>query len=133
VRAIAAQKNAKIETQDRARSATSMKALRILFSSFLALVVLVAAFANEFGNMPQVKEITNGQPEDVVAFIERMVERNHWGGEEPYDKERAEQIRKAVEKARCDSLDSEEQALKRKYKGNKKVLDAIGKAKELVT
>jgi hypothetical protein len=83
--------------------------------------------------MPQVKEITNGQPEDVVAFIERMVERNHWGGEEPYDKERAEQIRKAVEKARCDSLDSEEQALKRKYKGNKKVLDAIGKAKELVT
>jgi hypothetical protein len=80
-----------------------------------------------------VKEITNGQPEDVVAFIERMVERNHWGGEEPYDKERAEQIRKAVEKARCDSLDSEEQALKRKYKGNKKVLDAIGKAKELVT
>jgi hypothetical protein len=32
--------------------------------------------------MPQVKEITNGQPEDVVAFIERMVECNHWGGEE---------------------------------------------------
>ena len=47
--------------------------------------------------MPQVKEITNGQPEDVVAFIERMVECNHWGGEEPYDKERGEQIRKAVE------------------------------------
>jgi hypothetical protein len=133
VRAIAAQKNAKIETQDRARSATSMKTPRIVFSSFLALVVLVAAFANEFGNMPQVKEITNGQPEDVVAFIERMVECNHWGGEEPYDKERTEHIRKAVEKARCDSLDSEEQALKRKYKGNKKVLDAIGKAKELVT
>jgi hypothetical protein len=105
----------------------------LVFSSFFALVVLVAAFANEFGNMPQVKEITNGQPEDVVAFIERMVERNHWGGEEPYDKERAEQVRKAVDKARCDSLDSEEQALKRKYKGNKKVLDAIGKAKELVT
>ena len=110
-----------------------MKTPRIVFSSFLALVVLVAAFANEFGNMPQVKEITNGQPEDVVAFIERMVECNHWGDEEPYDKERAKQIRKAVEKARCDSLDSEEQALEWKYKGNKKVLDAIGKAKELVT
>jgi hypothetical protein len=83
VRAIAAQKNAKIETQDRARSATSMKTPRIVFSSFLALVVLVAAFA--------------------------------------------------VEKARCDSLDSEQQALERKYKGNKKILDAVGKAKELVT
>jgi hypothetical protein len=42
VRAIAAQKNAKIETQDRARSATSMKTPRIVFSSFLALVALVS-------------------------------------------------------------------------------------------
>src|SRR5256885_4592796 len=67
-----------------------MKTLRIVLSSFLALVVLVAAFANEFGNMPQVKEITNGQPEDVVAFIERRVECNHWAGEEPYDKERTD-------------------------------------------
>jgi hypothetical protein len=100
--------------------------------SLLALVVSAAAFANEFGNLPQVKEITNGQPEDVAVFIERMVECNHWGGEEPYDNERAEQIRTAVEKARCGSLDSEEQALERKYKGNRKVLDAIGKAKELV-
>ena len=60
-----------------------------------------------------------------------MVECNHWGGEEPYDKERAEQIRKAVTRARCGTLDSDEQAMGRKYKGNKKVLDAIERARKL--
>lgn len=47
------------------------------------------------------------------------------------DRERAEQIRKAIENARCDDLVSEEQAIELKYKGHKKVLDAIAKAKLL--
>ncbi len=104
------------------------------FFSFLALVVSDAAFANEFGNLPQVKEVASGQPKDVVALVERIAECNHWSGEEgdPYDRERAEQIRQAVEKARCDSLDSDEQALERKYKANKTILDAMEKAKQLV-
>ena len=100
--------------------------------SLLALVVSTAASANEFGNLPQVKKITNGQPEDVVALIERIVECNHWGGEEPYDKERTEWIKKAVERARCGSLNSEEQTMERKYIGNKKVLEAIKKATKLM-
>jgi hypothetical protein len=112
--------------------AIEMKTLSIGFLCFLALVVSVAALANEFGNPPPVKEITSGQPKDVVALIERIAQCNHWSDEEPYDKERAEWIKKAVERARCGSLGSDEQALERKYKGNKKVLEAIAKAKELV-
>jgi hypothetical protein len=38
---------------------------------------------------------------------------------------------KAIENARCDDLVSEEQAIELKYKGHKKVLDAIAKAKLL--
>jgi hypothetical protein len=34
--------------------------------------------ANEFGNLPQVKQITSGQPRDVAEFIERVVGCNHW-------------------------------------------------------
>jgi hypothetical protein len=30
-----------------------------------------------------------GSPKRITAFIERVVECNHWDGEEPYDKERA--------------------------------------------
>jgi hypothetical protein len=101
---------------------------QIGFLPFFALVLSAAACANEVGNLPQVKKITNGQPKDVTEFIERLVECNHWAGEEPYDRERAEQIRKAVENARCDSLVSEEKVLQIKYKKIKKVLDAIRKA-----
>jgi hypothetical protein len=64
-------------------------------------------------------------------LIERIAECNHWSDEDPYDKERAEQIRKAVTRARCGTLDADERTMGRKYKGNKKVLDAIEKAKKL--
>jgi hypothetical protein len=101
---------------------------RLLLLTFFAATV---ASANEFDELPEVREITNGQPRDVAAFIERVVECNHWGGEEPYDRERADQIRKAVENARCDGLDSDERALAQKYKGSKKVFEAIEKAKRL--
>ena len=104
---------------------------QIGYLSFFALVLSAVAFANEVRNLPQVNKITDGQPEEVIAFIVRIVECNHWAGEEPYDKERAKQIRKAIENARCNSLALEEKAFDLKYKENKKVLDAIGKAKEL--
>ena len=113
------------------QGATMVKVLRIGVLSFLGLGISVRAIANEFGSLPQVKEITRGQPQDVAALIERITECNHWSDEDPYDKERAEQIRKAVTKARCGGLDSDEQAIERKYKGNNKVLDAIGRAKRL--
>ena len=85
-----------------------MKSLQIGLLAFLGLALWNAAFANEFGKPPEVRQITDGQPEDVPAFIERTVECNHWGGEEPYDKERAAQIRTAVERAQCDHLTSDE-------------------------
>ncbi len=109
-----------------------MRNFQIEFLSLLALIVSTAAFANEVGNFPQVKKITNGMPKDAVALIERIAECNHWSGEEPYDQERAEQIRKAVKKSRCGSLDSVEQTIEQKYKRNKKVLEAIKKATELM-
>jgi hypothetical protein len=105
--------------------------MRMMRVFLLAFVLSATAFANEISNLPQVKKIANGQPEDVVEFIERTVDCNHWAGEEPYDNERAEQIGKAIKNARCDGLVSEEQALELKYKRDKNVLDAIRKAKEL--
>ena len=104
---------------------------QIGFSLLLTFALSAATFANEVSSLPQVKNITDGQPEDVVEFVERTVLCNHWAGEEPYDKERAEQIRKAIKNARCDSLAYEEQVLKLKYKQNYNALDAIRKAKEL--
>lgn len=109
-----------------------MRTLSVEFWSILALIVSTVAFADELGNLPQVQEITRGQPKDVVALIERIAECNHWSGEEPYDKERADQIRKAVEEAKCGDLDSDKEAVEQKYKANNKVLDAIKIATKLM-
>jgi hypothetical protein len=106
-----------------------MKRLRIGLMLVVAHAVSSAALANEFGKLPEVRQITDGQPEDVAAFIERTVECNHWGGEEPYDKDRAAQIKTAVERAKCDHLNSDEQALKNEYRGKRKVLEALERAK----
>ena len=57
------------------------------------------AYANDFDDAPQVKALAKGMPEDIAFFIARTAECNHWAGEEPYDKDRASDIRNAVETA----------------------------------
>lgn len=103
------------------------KMLITLFITFASL----ESFASEIGDLPEVKEITKGQPKDVVSLIERIVECSHWGGEQPFDKVRADEIRKAVEEAGCSRINSDEQTLNQKYKPNKKVPEAIRRAKLL--
>jgi hypothetical protein len=71
-------------------------------------------------------------PEDVASFISRVADCNHWGGEEPYDRERAEFINKAVEKLRCSELEADEKALRSKYLNNPEVLEAIRKSSGIV-
>ena len=108
-----------------------MKIQTVVSASTLAFFISMGALANEYGDMPEVKAITKGQPKDVVALIERIAECNHWGGEEPYDKARAQEIAKAAEKAGCGRIDSDADALKKKYKTSKKVAEAIEQAKNL--
>jgi hypothetical protein len=109
-----------------------MRIQKVVTASILLLFVSLGSWANEFGDLPEVKAITQGQPKDVAALIERIAACNHWSGEEPYDKARAEEIEKAEKKAKCDRIDTDTQALQKKYKGNKKVALAIEKAKNLV-
>src|SRR5215471_3259311 len=82
---------------------------------------------HKIGDLPVVKELRKGMPDDVVSFIRRAVESNHWGGEDAYDKERAEFISKAVEKAGCSKLDADEKELRRKYRNQPKILETIEK------
>jgi hypothetical protein len=100
---------------------------------FLMLSVLAApALAGDIDDLPQVKALSKGMPPDVAALISRIVECNHWGGEDPYDKERADDISRAVEKAGCDRVEADEKALREKYKAQPPVLEAIDKANKIV-
>ena len=90
------------------------------------------AYANDFYDAPQVKALAKGMPEDIAFFIARTAECNHWTGEEPYDKDRANYIRNAVEKAGCENLVGQKMKLREKYRGQPKLLNAIEKAKHLL-
>jgi len=69
-------------------------------------------------------------PEDVKRLIERRDECHHWAGEEPYDKARAKQIDKAMADLRCDSIDGDVTALRRKYATDAAVQSALASAEE---
>lgn len=86
---------------------------------------------SDVAKLPQVRALTTGKPGEVVSFIERTVECTHWSGEDPHDAERAAFIRRAVARARCQDLDSDEQRLRARYRNDPGVLDAIDQAKVL--
>ncbi|MBS0282157.1 MAG: hypothetical protein JSR25_13400 [Proteobacteria bacterium] len=68
---------------------------------------------------------------DVRAFIERKIECNHWAGEEPYDAARARQIERAVQHLKCEALDKDEVALKRRHAGDERALKGFALADEV--
>jgi hypothetical protein len=109
-----------------------MRIQKMIHLSALVFFLPLGVLANEFGDMPEVKKIAQGQPKDVVALIERIATCNHWSSEEPYDKARAQEIAKAAKKASCARIDSDAQRLKKKYKTNKKVAEAIRQTKSLI-
>jgi hypothetical protein len=98
------------------------KTMHIGLFFLLVFVASTAASANEFGNLPQSQgdrqwaarrgllHSSSASWSAITGTVKNPTTRN----------------------ARCDSLNIEEQALERAYKGNKKVLEAIGKAKRLL-
>lgn len=78
----------------------------------------------------QINAVKKGQPKDVALFIDRYVECNHWGGEEPYNAERRKEILTAVTRLRCLQLDIDEKVLLKKYMGNPAVSKAIKQTKQ---
>lgn len=54
-------------------------------------------------------------PPDLRAVIERRLGCNHWGGEEPYDADRAAQIRAAAERLRCRTLEADEARMRQRH------------------
>jgi hypothetical protein len=79
----------------------------------------------------QLRAITRGQPQPVVAFIQRKSACDHWAGEEPYDKARAAEMARAERRLRCAALDHDEFALRHRYRPNSHVLRALDALRRL--
>jgi hypothetical protein len=75
--------------------------------------------------------LTRGLPPDASALVYRIVDCNHWGGEEPYDNARKAEIEKAMDQLDCNGLSRDEASLRRRYAADRVVLDAFDKAHKL--
>jgi hypothetical protein len=100
---------------------------RHLACILLCLTALRAAAAADEDPLADLKK---GQSKDVAALIERIVECNHWSGEEPYNAERKKEISSALTDLKCNRLTLDESKTLKKYANNPKALKALKKAKE---
>lgn len=83
--------------------------MRRISSVLLACSIFLSPLV--FGEeLPEVTKFQKGMPPAVADLISRIVGCNHWQGEEPYDSERAAQIKRAISELRCASLDADESA-----------------------
>ncbi|HRD27815.1 MAG TPA: hypothetical protein PLO65_05900 [Caulobacter sp.] len=104
------------------------RSIPALTALLLAAVVSGAASAEQTD--ADLCRLERSTPRDVVDFMQRWADCAHWGGEEAYDADRDRQIRRAVRELRCDRLDRDEAALRRKYAGRTAVLAALDIGKD---
>lgn len=97
----------------------------------LVVLALVGASATASGKPDQVQELQKGMPKPVAELISRIVECNHWAGEEGYDAERRAEINKAISQLRCANLEKDVNVILRQYGSDPAVRRSIRAAKDL--
>lgn len=96
---------------------------------FLLISIALQALAEDLPYMEYKKPIFDAElfqlrlkevlPPDAAEYINNFRSCQHWGGEEPYDDERANQISEAI-KSSCTGLDDKEKLIKAKYPAGSK-------------
>ena len=94
---------------------------------FLLLFISNLAYADYDKEMAALRK---DMPKRVIKFIDRQIECNHWGGEEPYGEERLREINAATDRFNCNDLGKDEIKLKKRYKLKPNIIQRINKAKE---
>jgi hypothetical protein len=100
--------------------------------AFIVCISILAATNVYAGYDEDIAAINKDMPKPVQQFNNRQIECNHWAGEEPYDKERLEEINAATKKLNCNNLKKDELKLLKKYKSRPDVAQSIKKAKEFI-
>lgn len=97
----------------------------------LGALLFFGIAATASGMSDRVEELQRGMPRPVARLISRIVECNHWSGEEGYDAGRSAEIRKAVSALRCEDLESDEKEILRQYGSSPGVRRSIEAARDL--
>ena len=101
--------------------------MRCLFLA-MALTLGLAAPALAIDNAVEIGRINaliKAAPPEVADLVKRSLGCAHWGGEEPYDKQRAAQIERALTELKCSRREADEAALRRKYAGSPQAQRAL--------
>ncbi len=88
--------------------------------AFLAGLLLLAACAPAYGEAGPASRPAP-LPADVAAFVARRESCDHFRGEDPYDAERAAELKAAMARD-CTGTDRALAALRRKYAGDRRVI-----------
>jgi hypothetical protein len=86
-----------------------------LLKRFLLALLFLLHVAASAAPEDDLAVMTKALPSDVRAFIDRKGACHHWADEEPYNAARAREIGRAITQLKCDTLDAEETALKRRH------------------
>jgi hypothetical protein len=98
----------------------------------VCLLPCIAAFHSVAQAQEAVDALTQGQPKDVAALIARIVDCNHWSSEEGYDADRRKEIRAALRDLKCERLARDEATVRKRHSHDRKVREALDKAKDTV-
>lgn len=96
-----------------------------------AALVLILLLTPEDAAWEALRTRVEGAPRKVAAFIERRAGCNHFLGEEPYDAERAAELKKAIRELRCTRIERDVRRLERTYRGRPEILRLLKDTEDL--
>ncbi len=80
----------------------------------------------------EIKALKKDMPQDVALMIDRIIECNHWNGEESTNKERIKQIESVRSKLGCDALPDDQVTLRKRYQNNYEVKSRLNNAEQII-
>jgi len=86
--------------------------------------------AQEEPDPHRIEALGQEAPPPVRAFVARKLECHHWAGEEPYDKARIREIRRAFRHLKCDTLDKDKAFLRKTYAPVDAAMEALDAARD---
>jgi hypothetical protein len=97
----------------------------------LAALALILQLSPEDPGRDALRTRVGSAPRKVAAFIERRAGCNHFLGEEPYDAERAAELKKAILELRCARIERDGLRLERTYRDRPDILRILKETEDL--
>ena len=99
---------------------------------FLALAPAALLSVGLIAPAADLRARVESAPRDVEAFIVRRAMCNHFLGEEPYNKERAADLDRAIRELRCARLERDERGLRRTFRKHPAVLMLLDETTDIL-